>query len=197
MFTGFLKFFGAISIFILIGALVHAPIWLALTVGTLLGSALAFHGWWRRKTRIVARRQISAEPFNGTLPPELGFATITAIALEGDETYSVRAQLCGQHLSNFDGLRVYANTTDGTMLELQAALVVEAANKEIPTAVAVTAGGFVLGYLPAEYSQSLFPFLMDYDGIARVNANIYIEVAAENCRVELDLVRPYRIVRGV
>ena len=71
------------------------------------------------------------------------------------------------------------------------------ANPDSSHAVAVTCGGVVLGYIPEFESESLFNFLLTNRGMARVNSNINLRVAAKSSSVELDLTRPYKIVPGV
>jgi hypothetical protein len=197
MTIGLLKFLGVLALFVVAGAYFNAPIYLTVTLGVLVGGAIAFAGWWQTKTRSHTRKQLTAKPFDGKLPTELGLATTTAVALEGDNEYRQTVAGCSAFGQNFEDLRNYADVSDNTLLELQAALVVEPANPESAHAVAVTAGGVVLGYIPNFESESLYVFLMQHRGMARVNANIYIEVASQTSRVELDLVRPYRVVPGV
>jgi hypothetical protein len=197
MTIGLLKFLGVLALFVVAGAYFNAPIYLTVTLGVLVGGAIAFAGWWQTKTRSHTRKQLTAKPFDGKLPTELGLATTTAVALEGDNEYRQTVAGCSAFGHNFEDLRSYAGVSDNTLLELQAALVVEPANPQSAHAVAVTAGGVVLGYIPDFESESLYVFLMQHRGMARVNANIYIEVASQTSRVELDLVRPYRVVPGV
>lgn len=197
MTIGLLKFLGVLALFVVAGAYFNAPLILSGGLGTLVGAAIAFAGWWQSKTRTHTRKQLDAKPFDGKLPTEVGLATTTAVALEGDNEYRQTVVGCSAFGENFEDLRQYAGVSDGSVLELQAALVVEPANRESAAAVAVTAGGVVLGYIPNFESESLYAFLMQHRGMARVNANIYIQVAAGTSRVELDLVRPYRVVPGV
>ena len=91
----------------------------------------------------------------------------------------------------------YAEVPDGSLVEVQSALIAEPANPNSSHAVAVSVGAVILGYIPEFESESLFNFLMDHRGVARVNTNIYLEVAFDQSRVELDLVRPYQIAKGV
>lgn len=197
MLTAVLKFAGVLSLFVVAGAYFNAPIWLSAGIGGLLGAAIVFAGWWQSQTRTHTQRQLTAAPFDGKLPPEIGMATTTAVALEGDDEYRQTVAGTTDFGHNFEDLRQYAGVADGTTLELQAALVVEPTNPHSSHAVAVTAGGVVLGYIPQFESESLYTFLMQHRGMARVNANIHIAVASGTSSIELDLKRPYRVVPGV
>jgi len=197
MAIGLMKFLGVLALFVVAGAYFNAPIIFSAGLGIVVGAAIAFAGWWQTKTRAHTRKQLGEKPFDGKLPTELGLATTTAVALEGNNEYRQTVVGSAAFAENFEDLRQYAGVADGSLLELQAALVVEPANRESAAAVAVTAGGVVLGYIPNFESESLYAFLMQHRGMARVNANIYIQVEAGTSKVELDLVRPFRVVPGV
>jgi hypothetical protein len=197
MAIGLLKFLGVLALFVVAGAYFNAPLIFSAGLGIVVGAAIAFAGWWQTKTRAHTRKQLGEKPFDGKLPTELGLATTTAVALEGNNEYRQTVVGSAAFAENFEDLRQYAEVADGSLLELQAALVVEPANRESAAAVAVTAGGVVLGYIPNFESESLYAFLMQHRGMARVNANIYIQVEAGTSKVELDLVRPFRVVPGV
>ncbi|MEN9737358.1 MAG: hypothetical protein RJA26_591 [Actinomycetota bacterium] len=197
MAIGLLKFLGVLALFVVAGAYFNAPLIFSAGLGIVVGAAIAVAGWWQTKTRTHTRKQLGEKPFDGKLPTELGLATTTAVALEGNNEYRQTVVGSAAFAENFEDLRQYAGVADGSLLELQAALVVEPANRESAAAVAVTAGGVVLGYIPNFESESLYAFLMQHRGMARVNANIYIQVEAGTSKVELDLVRPFRVVPGV
>ncbi|MEY4411338.1 MAG: hypothetical protein RLZ69_912 [Actinomycetota bacterium] len=197
MAIGLLKFLGVLALFVVAGAYFNAPLIFSAGLGIVVGAAIAFASWWQTKTRAHTRKQLGEKPFDGRLPTELGLATTTAVALEGNNEYRQTVVGSAAFAENFEDLRQYAGVADGSLLELQAALVVEPANRESAAAVAVTAGGVVLGYIPNFESESLYAFLMQHRGMARVNANIYIQVEAGTSKVELDLVRPFRVVPGV
>lgn len=197
MASGWLKFLGVLALFIVAGGYFNVPIWASASVGGFAGAVWTGLTWYQNKSRVYTRKQLNAKPFDGKLPTELGLATTTAVALEGNNEYAQRVFGESNFSHNFEDLREYAGVADNTMLELQAALVCEPANPDSPFAVAVTAGGVVLGYIPQFETEALFTFLMQHRGMARVNANIHIAVAASANRVELDLVRPYRVVPGV
>jgi len=197
MTSGWLKFFGVLALFVVAGAYFNVPWYLSAVVGGFIGAVLAITGWFAQKTKTYTQTEIGAKPFNGKLPPTVGMATTTAIALEGDNSYGQRVYGESAFAANFADIMAYAGVADGTVLELQAALVVEPANPDSTCAVAVTAGGVVLGYIPQFESESLYNFLLQHRGMARVNANIHLLVANQASFVEVDLIRPFRIVPGV
>jgi hypothetical protein len=197
MASGWFKFLGVLALFVVAGAYFSVPVYLSALVGGFIGAVLAVLDWYQRKSRVYTKKQLADKPFNGKLPTEIGMATTTAVALEGNNEYKQKVFGESGFSDNFADLMDYAGVADGSLLELQAALVCEPANPDSGFAVAVTAGGVVLGYIPQFESESLYNFLMQHRGMARVNANIYLEVAAGTSRVELDLVRPFRVVPGV
>ncbi|MFM7030154.1 MAG: hypothetical protein ACKOWK_03710 [Micrococcales bacterium] len=192
-----LKFFGVLALFVVAGAYFNVPWYLSALVGGFIGAVLAITGWYAQKTKTFTRTEIAAKPFNGKLPTAVGMATTTAVALEGDNQYRQRVYGESAFSDNFADLMSYARVSDGTLLELQAALVIEPANPDSSCAVAVTAGGVVLGYIPQFESESLYNFLLQHRGMARVNANIHLRVSQNASYVEIDLVRPFRVVPGV
>ena len=197
MASGWFKFLGVLALFVVAGAYFNVPVYLSALVGGFIGAVLAAMDWYQRKTRVYTKKLLADKPFNGKLPTEIGMATTTSVALEGNNEYKQQVFGESSFSENFADLMDYAGVADGSLLELQAALVCEPANPDSGFAIAVTAGGVVLGYIPQFESESLYNFLMQHRGMARVNANIYLEVAAGTSRVELDLVRPFRVVPGV
>jgi hypothetical protein len=153
--------------------------------------------WYQRKSRVFTQDLLSAKPFNGKLPQEVGMATMTSVALAGDESYGQKVFGESYFAHSFADLLEYAGASDNSVLEVQCALVAEPANPDSSHAVAVTCGGVVLGYIPEFESESLFNFLLTNRGMARVNSNIHFKVATQSSFVELDLTRPYKIVPGV
>lgn len=197
MFRALARFFVVLISFWAIAVALKWSINLALVIGGLVGFALAFYGWWTDKTEAYTGRELAAKPFASKLPQSVADATTTSIALRGDDSYSQRVVGTKAYSANFAELLDYAGLSDGDTLEVQSALVAEPSNRYSRHAVAVTCGGLILGYIPEFESESLFRFLMSNRGIARVNSNIIFDVAGEQSRVELDLIRPYEIVKGV
>ena len=197
MFSGWLKFAGILALFVAGGAYFGFSIFAAGAIGAVLGAIVAGLDWYQRKTKVYTRSLLAARPFNGQLPQELGLSTTTAVALAGDDSYSQRVHDSARFSANFEDLLEYAEYPDGEVLEVQCALVVEPANPSSRHAVAVTCGGVVLGYISDFESESLYNFLLQHRGMARVNSNIHFDCANEASRVELDLIRPYRTVSGV
>jgi hypothetical protein len=197
MASGWFKFLGVLALFVVAGAYFNVPVYLSALVGAFVGAVLVATDWYQRKTRVYTKKLLADKPFNGKLPTEIGLATTTAVALEGNNEYRQKVFGEASFGDNFADLMSYAGVPDGTLLELQAALVCEPANPDSGFAIAVTAGGVVLGYIPQFESESLYNFLMQHRGMARVNANIYLSVADGTSHVDLDLVRPFRVVPGV
>ena len=196
MLSGWLKFAGVLALFLAVGAYFGVPWQICAGVGVGIGAAVSALDWYQKKGRIYTQKDLSNRPFNGKLPQGIGMATTTAVALAGDNNYSQRVIGANGFSANFQDLLQYSQSTDGEALEVQSALVVEPANPNSTHAVAVTCGGVVLGYIPEFESESLYTFLMQHRGMARVNSNIHFDILGGNSRVELDLIRPYRVVPG-
>lgn len=177
-------------------SLLGVPIELAVGLGAIAAVAVGANAWWRTKNRLYTAKQLSSKPFNGKLPYEVAMATETAIALAGDDTYRQRVVGTKAFEYNFEDLRKFAEVADGSLLEVQCALVIEPANPNSRHAVAVTCAGVVLGYIPEFESEALYVFLKQHRGIARVNTNVFIKVRSQQSAVEIDLTRPYRIVKN-
>jgi hypothetical protein len=197
MFSGLVRFVLLVLGFTWLSQVLALPLWVGLAVGGVVGVLVAGYFWYRRKDQVFTARALAAKPFGLRVPDEVDLAFDTAVALAGDETYSQSVAGSFHYLKNFGELRNLADVPDGEVLEVQAALVVEPANQHSRHAVVVSVAGFVVGYIPEFESESLFRFLQDHRGIARVNCNVHLKVAAKEPKVELDLVRPYEIVSGV
>jgi hypothetical protein len=170
---------------------------LALIIGCALGFMLAFYGWWQEKTSVYTARALNAKPFEGKIPQSIADSIATSPALRGDDSYSQKVVGSSAFEHNFKDLLQYAQLQDGQLLEVQSALVAEPANPNSNHAVAVSCGGVILGYIPEFESESLYSFLLNRRGVARVNSNIYFDLQNSASRVELDSVRPYEVVIGV
>ncbi len=197
MLRGLLRFFAGVLLIGIVGYLLNVPWYFTALVGSILGAIFAAIGWYLNKEKLHTQKVLASQPFRGQLPYELGQATMTAVALEGDDSYGQRLVGESAYQANFADLMKYAGLKDGDVLEVQAALVAEPANKNSVHAVAVTCGGSVLGYIPEFESEALYSFLLTHRGMARVNSNIYFRIASQTSYVELDLTRPYTIVPGV
>lgn len=197
MASGWLKFLGVLALFVIGGAYFDLPVYISGLAGAFVGTLVIAHHWYQSKNRVYTRDLLFKKPFNGKLPIEIGMATVAATALKGDGTY--RQKVIGESgfAENFKDLLDYAKCQDESVLELQAALVVEPANPHSHFAVAVTAGGVILGYIPQFESESLYGFLLQHRGMARANANVHFHVRQQASYVEVDLVRPFQVVPGV
>ena len=197
MVGGLVRFALVVLSFFLLGEALHLPAYLSIGVGSVLGLALSGYFWYQRKDEIYTARQLGSKPFGLRVPDVVDLAFDGAVALAGNETYSQKVAGSWHYLANFGELRNLADLPDGEVLEVQAALVVEPANEHSRHAVCVSVAGFVVGYIPELESEPLFKFLNNHRGIARVNSNVFLNIASGEPRVELDLTRPYQIVKGV
>ena len=168
-----------------------------LSVGLVVAGVLQFFAWYARKTQVYTASELRGKPFGELVPPIVVESIDSAPALLGDESYSQKVVGTKAFARGFEKVMQYAGVADGSLVEVQSALIAEPANPNSSHAVAVAVGAVMLGYIPEFESEALFSFLMNHRGVARVNTNIYLEVAYQESRVEIDLVRPYQIARGV
>ena len=180
-----------------VGEYLHLPVFLSVGAGVLVAGVLQAFAWYARKTKVYTANELRSKPFGELVPPIVVESIDSAPALMGDESYSQKVVGTKAFARGFAKVMQYAEVPDGSLVEVQSALIAEPANPNSSHAVAVSVGAVILGYVPEFESESLFNFLMNHRGVARVNTNIYLEVAYEESRVELDLVRPYQIAKGV
>ena len=197
MVAGLVRFSVVVLAFYGLGQLLGLPAWMGLLVGAVLGLAIEGYFWYQRKDQVFTARELARRPFGTRVPDAVDQAFDAAPALAGNDTYSQRVAGSWHYLQNFGELRNLADLPDGALLEVQAALVIEPANEHSRHAVSVSVAGYIVGYIPELESESLYSFLQNHRGIARVNSNVYLNIASGEPRVELDLTRPYKIVTGV
>ncbi len=179
------------------GEYLQLPSILSVGVGLVVAGVLQFFAWYARKTQVYTASELRGKPFGELVPPIVVESIDSAPALLGDESYSQKVVGTKAFARGFEKVMQYAGVADGSLVEVQSALIAEPANPNSSHAVAVAVGAVMLGYIPEFESEALFSFLMNHRGVARVNTNIYLEVAYQESRVEIDLVRPYQIARGV
>jgi len=197
MVAGLVRFSVVVLAFYGLGQLLSLPAWMGFFVGAVLGLAIEGYFWYQRKDQVFTARELARRPFGTRVPGAVDQAFDAAPALAGNDTYSQRVAGSWHYLQNFGELRNLADLPDGALLEVQAALVIEPANEHSRHAVSVSVAGYIVGYIPELESESLYSFLQNHRGIARVNSNVYLNIASGEPRVELDLTRPYKIVTGV
>ena len=180
-----------------VGEYIQMPVAFSLTFGLVAAGVLEFALWYAAKSKIYTAQALRAKPFGELVPVDVVETIDSAPALAGDESYGQKVVGTKAFARGFEKVLHYAEVADGSLVEVQSALVAEPANPNSMHAVAVSVGAVILGYIPEFESESLFTFLMNHRGVARVNTNIYLDVAGGNSRVEVDLVRPYQIVKGV
>ena len=179
------------------GEYLKLPSIISIGAGLLVAGVLQFFAWYARKTRVYTATELRSKAFGELVPPIVVESIDAAPALLGDESYSQKVVGTKAFARGFEKVMQYAEVPDGSLVEVQSALIAEPANPNSSHAVAVAVGAVILGYIPEFESEALFRFLMNHRGVARVNTNIYLEVAYQESRVEIDLMRPYQIAKGV
>ena len=77
---GLARFLGVLFVIGCFGLLLKQPPWVLFLIGAGFALIAFAFGWFKQQTRVFTAKQLSAEPFNGKLPLEVGKATETAIA---------------------------------------------------------------------------------------------------------------------
>jgi hypothetical protein len=178
------------------GEYLQLPLFISLGLGVLVAAGLQFLIWYNSKTRVYTANALRDKPFGELVPVAVVETIEGSPALAGDDSYGQKVSGTKAFARGFEKVLHYAEVADGSLVEVQSALIAEPANPNSNHAVVVSVGAVILGYIPDFESESLFTFLMNHRGVARVNTNIYLDVANNNSRVEIDLVRPYEIVKG-
>jgi len=180
-----------------LGESIHLPLFISFGAGLLAAAGLQIAIWFSAKSKLYTANALRGKPFGELVPVAVVETIDSAPALAGDDSYGQKVVGTKAFAKGFEKVLHYAEVADGSLVEVQSALVAEPANPNSNHAVAVSVGAVILGYIPEFESESLYLFLMNHRGVARVNTNIYLDVAGGNSRVEIDLVRPYQIVKGV
>jgi|GEM_PF-1854047 len=179
------------------GEYLQLPLFISLGAGLLVAAGLQFALWYNKKSNVYTANALRGKPFGELVPVAVVETIDNAPALAGDDSYGQKVVGTKAFAKGFEKVLHYAEVPDGSLVEVQSALVAEPANPKSNHAVAVSVGAVILGYIPEFESESLFTFLMNHRGVARVNTNIYLDVAGGDNRVEIDLVRPYQVLKGV
>ena len=179
-----------------LGEYLQVPTLFSVSLGLLVAAGLNVAIWFRKKSNLYTARELRGKPFGELVPVAVVETIASAPALLGDETYSQKVVGTKGFARGFEKVLQYAEVEDGSLVEVQSALVAEPSNPNSHHAVAVSVGAVILGYIPEFESESLYAFLMNHRGVARANTNIYLSVQAGTSTVEIDLVRPYQILKG-
>lgn len=165
-----------------------------LALGLIGGSALAIFAaglWWRSRKNETANRLLS-ENFDKQMSQALAdYVQKNAIAIGGDGSFSFRVVGEKFRKESFKELAEHLQIEEDETIKLQTQLVCQPNNPHDPKAVAVTLGGFLIGYVPRYSAERLHDFLMLHGGTAGVNSKIAFAVSKDEFEVELDITEPY------
>ena len=158
-----------------------------------VGAALIFAGvfWWNINKRKRAGTLLS-ENFEKQMSQALAdHVQKTAIALQGDGSFSFRVVGEKYRKESFKELAEHLQIDEDETIKLQTQLVCQPNNPHDPKAVAVTLGGYLIGWIPRYAAERLHDFLLPHGGTAAVNSQISFSLANEEFEVDLDLTEPY------
>lgn len=114
-----------------------------------------------------------------------------AVALEGDGNYGFRVVGEQYRKEAFKELAEHLQVDKDETLSLQTQLVCQPNNPHDPKAVAVTLGGYLIGWIPRYAAGRLHDFLLPIGGVATVNTKISFKLQKEEFEVQLNLSEPY------
>lgn len=165
----------------------------AALVAVAIGFAAVFAAkvWWESRKRQTTNNLLS-ENFDKQMSKALAnHVQKTAIAVGGDGSFSFRVVGEKYRKESFKELADYLQIDGDETVKLQTQLVCQPNNPHDPKAVAVTLGGYLIGYVPRYAAERLHDFLMQFGGTAGVNSQITFSMSNEEFEVELDLTEPF------
>lgn len=188
---GCLKLIGYILLFAFLAAMVGSVelvLWmLAVFVAAILGYRI-----YKDRTGKKLQDDALSEVIESQVSSKLAeYIKKSAIALDGDGSYSFRVVGEKYRKENFKELADYMQLEESETVSLQTQLVCQPNNPHDPKAVAVTLGGYLIGFLPRYEAEPLHEYLMQHGGVAGVNSKVSFDLEAEEFEVELDLARPF------
>jgi len=125
-----------------------------------------------------------------TLPPAPEFVP----HLVRDSASQLRAKGMQSFYNNWKHFYLALGSPSGQSFEATVELVPEPNNRFDKHAVAVICAGWVLGYIPAEYSADMKACIVSFGGIVRADAELWFDFRARQPRnsVRLLIATPYR-----
>jgi len=165
--------------------------WLLLVFGGLI--AIGVYISKARKQALMADtlRIVGDKPLPNILDAERALTAAGARMLLGDESYSFEVVGESFYAQNFSALQKNVGLIDGRDWDDVATLVVDPANRQSKTAVAVFVSGLKLGHVPEENAPGVFKFLLQNGGYAKADAAIYFSSADGQNSIWLDAVFPF------
>ncbi len=113
-----------------------------------------------------------------------------AIAIQGDDSYSFRVVGEKYHKEAFKELADHMQIDENETVKLQTQLICQPKNPHDSTAVAVTLGGYLIGWVPKYESERVHNFLMPFGGIGTANSELSFDLEKEEFDVHLDIANP-------
>lgn len=186
-----LKIFGYFLGFMFLAAVVGS---VELATGVIIGLVVIAAIFTISKNQ-VAKKQMSevlSENIEWQVSQKLAdYVMAKAIALEGDGSYGFRVVGEKYHVEAFKELAEHMQIEKSETVRLQTQLICQPNNPHDQFAVAVTLGGFLLGWVPKFASERLHNFLMQHGGVAGVNTQLKFDLKSNEFEVDLDLTEPY------
>lgn len=188
---GCLKIIGYVLLFALLAAVLGSVELLFWLLGLFVVAVAAYRIYKDRANKKLQSEALS-EVIEVQVSSQLAeYIKKTAIALDGDGSYSFRVVGEKYRKENFKELAEYMQIDESETVALQTQLVCQPNNPHDPKAVAVTLGGYLIGFLPRYEAEPLHDYLMQYGGVAGVNSKVSFDLESEEFEVDLDLTRPF------
>lgn len=188
---GCLKIIGYVLLFAFLAAVLGSVELLFWLLGLFVVAVAAYRIYKDRANKKLQSEALS-EVIEVQVSSQLAqYIKKTAIALDGDGSYSFRVVGEKYRKENFKELAEYMQIDESETVALQTQLVCQPNNPHDPKAVAVTLGGYLIGFLPRYEAEPLHDYLMQYGGVAGVNSKVSFDLESEEFEVDLDLTKPF------
>ena len=164
----------------------------AVLVAVIIAS-VATDGKKRKADNDRIKSALLAAPLGEGIPESIAKYVLSSLVLEPtDKGYDQEVAGESFYSENFELVAKEIKAGQGVWLPLIFALVADPKNEHDPNAVAVTAGGVVLGHIPRGDATDFHNFLMARSGIAQAKGQIRFNLDEGLNSVRLDIAKPIR-----
>lgn len=179
-----------VLIFALAAQFFTAAPWLLLVFGGLIAIGVYVSRARKQALESDTLKIVGDKPLPNILDAQRALTAAAARDLLGDESFSFEVVGESFYAQNFSALQKNVGLIDGRDWDDTATLIVDPANRESKTAVAVFVSGLKLGYVPEQNAPGVYKFLLQNGGYAKADAAIYFSAADGKNSIWLDAVIP-------
>jgi hypothetical protein len=162
----------------------------ALFIGLLVVAVLIYKIWKDRNMKNRTEEMVSENIEKQVSKRLADYVLEKAIAIEGDGSYGFRVVGEKYHKEAYKELAEHMQIDENETVKLQTQLICQPKNPHDATAVAVTLGGYLIGWVPKYESERIHNFLMPFGGIGAANSELSFDLEKEEFDVHLDIGYP-------